>query len=331
MDNNFDLVTIGDATWDVFITPSESETFCEINTEESMIAFKYGDKIPVKSLDFSVGGNAANNAVGTRRLGIKVLPIITVGDDNTSNLIVETFIKEGVDTTHVYKQKATGSDFSTVIVVAGERTIFTYKGEKKYNFPTEFPKTSWIYLTSLGDNFEEIHKKVIDVVSANPEIKLAFNPGSRQLRAGADALKNVLAKCYAVYINREEAEMITGLKDTKGKEKDLLTALSSLGPKLSIITDGPNGSFVHFEGKFYHSGVLPIDAFERTGAGDSFGAGCIAALIKGKDITEALLWGTVNSASVIGYTGAQRGLLRESEIQEWLERAKSSGVSVSEF
>jgi len=42
-----------------------------------------------------------------------------------------------------------------------------------------------------------------------------------------------------------------------------------------------------------------------------------------------LLWGTSNSASVIGYTGSQKGLLKITEIDEWLARCKSSGVSVS--
>jgi sugar/nucleoside kinase (ribokinase family) len=54
-------------------------------------------------------------------------------------------------------------------------------------------------------------------------------------------------------------------------------------------------------------------------------------LIKGKTFEEALLWGTVNSASVIGYTGPQKGLLKEEEMLEWLERARSSGVEVKEF
>ena len=86
------------------------------------------------------------------------------------------------------------------------------------------------------------------------------------------------------------------------------------------------------EGKKYIKvGVLPVDAYERTGAGGAFGSGCLAGLIKGKPFEEALVWGTVNSASVIGYTGSQKGLLRENEMNIWLERAKSSKVLIEEF
>jgi sugar/nucleoside kinase (ribokinase family) len=87
-----------------------------------------------------------------------------------------------------------------------------------------------------------------------------------------------------------------------------------------------------FDGiKFLHCPVFPVDAYERTGAGDAFGSGFLAALIKGKTMEEALIWGTVNSASVIGYVGAQRGLLKEEDVDTWVERFKSSGVKVEEM
>lgn len=331
MNDQFDLISIGDATWDVFIVPSESETFCEIKSEESIIAFKYGDKIPVENVNYSVGGNAANNSVGIRRLGLRVAPILTLGDDSTSNQIVETFIKEGVDTSYIFRVKNTASNLSTIIVVGGERTIFSFNKDKDYFFPEVFPKTSWIYLTSMGENFVETYKKTVKIVKSNPEIKLAFNPGSRQVRAGVGSMTDVLSVCNVLYVNREEGETISGVKETKGKEKDLLLALSKLGPKISIVTDGPNGSFVFDGVSYYHANIFPLEAFERTGAGDSFGVGCVAALIKGKDIKEALLWGTVNSASVVSFVGAQKGLLKEPEILEWLKRAKSSGVVVTEI
>jgi len=183
----------------------------------------------------------------------------------------------------------------------------------------------------MGEAFRPFYNHVVDWMKRNPDIKLAFNPGSRQLRAGLDSIKDVLEISYIVYVNRKEAEDLTGVKESKGKEKELLKGLCALGPKISIVTDGGGGALVYDGKRFIRSGVLPLDAFERTGAGDAFGSGCISALIKGKSLEEALLCGTLNSASVIGYTGGQRGLLKEEELPEWLERAKSSGVEVGEF
>jgi sugar/nucleoside kinase (ribokinase family) len=328
---NIQLLSIGDASLDVFIAPKESETLCQIKDKECFVCFSYGDKIPVSEMEFSIGGNAANNAVGTKRLGVQSASVLTLGDDNIARQIIESLDAEGVDTTYVFKQQSTRSDYSTIINYQGERTIFTYKSPKSYLFPVKFPATSWVYLTSMAETFPPFYNHLLDFLKVNPQVKLVYNPGSRQLRAGIDTLKPILAKTHVLFVNREEAEILTGVNPSQGKDKDILMALNSLGVKNPVITDGNNGSLVYNGSKFLKCGILPIDAYERTGAGDAFGSGCLAALVRGKDFDEALVWGTVNSASVIGYIGSQRGLLKESELPEWLERAKGSNVITQEF
>ncbi|MBI2010088.1 MAG: carbohydrate kinase family protein, partial [Candidatus Chisholmbacteria bacterium] len=170
------MLSIGDASIDVFMTPTESETLCRIDTKECFIAFSYGDKIPVKNLEFSVGGNAANNAVGTKRLGIKTGIVLTLGDDNVGNLIVERLRQEGVDMTFAIQQPSTLSNYSTVINYSGERTIFTYHAPRSYEFPVQLPVASWAYLTSMGESFRAFHNHFVDWLKKNPTIKLAFNP-----------------------------------------------------------------------------------------------------------------------------------------------------------
>ncbi len=82
MNEKLDLMSIGDSSMDVFITPTESEALCRLDDRDSLICFSYGDKIPVKDLDYSVGGNAANLAVGSSRLGLKTGLVLTLGDDS---------------------------------------------------------------------------------------------------------------------------------------------------------------------------------------------------------------------------------------------------------
>ncbi len=85
--DTFTLLSIGDASIDTFITPTETETLCRVAEKDCLICFSYGDKIPVKNLEFSSGGNAANNAVGASRLGIKTQILITLGDDDIGSQI----------------------------------------------------------------------------------------------------------------------------------------------------------------------------------------------------------------------------------------------------
>ena len=331
MENNPDLITVGDASLDVFVAPTETGTLCRLDNKECVVCFSYGDKIPVKNLEFSVGGNAANNSVGTARLGVKTSLVLTLGDDMVGNQIVERLRSEGVDLTFVIQQPSTVSNYSTIITYSGERTIFTYHAPRSYEFPVQLPIVPWVYLTSMGESYRPFYNHLIDWLRKNPTIKLAFNPGSWQLRAGMEGIGDVMAITTLIFVNREEAEKLVAMPDSHGKEKDLLLALGKLGPKICIITDGNSGSYISDGKTFLKATVLPVDAYERTGAGDGFGSGALSAIIKGKTFEEALIWGTVNSASVIGYTGAQKGLLRTEEIAEWLERAKSSGVTVSQI
>jgi len=331
MDNHVDLLSIGDASLDTFFTPLESETLCNIDKKECLIAFSYGDKIPVKNLEFSIGGNAANNAVGTKRLGINTSIVLTLGQDSVGEMIVSRLKNEGVDATFVIAQPSTTSNYSTIVNYSGERTIFVYHAPRSYEFPVALPVAPWVYLTSMGESFRPFYNHMSEWLNKNPQIKLAFNPGSWQMRGEFEAIKDIIARTHIIFVNREEAEKLTNFGKSTSRERELLIALNKLGPKICVITDGSAGAFAldSINGKFIRSGVLPVDAYERTGAGDAFGSGCLAGLIHGKTLDEALLWGTCNSASVIGYTGSQKGLLNISDMQVWLERCKSSGVVVS--
>jgi len=331
MDKSLDLISIGDADMGVFISPTESEMLCQLDDKQSLICFSFGDKIPVKSLEFSVGGNAANNVVGASRLGIKDAIVLTLGDDSLGNMIIEKLKSEGVNMDYVVRQPGTTSNYATIVNYSGERTIFVYHVPRTYEFPAFLPPAPWVYLTSMGESFGPFYGRVVDWLGQNPEVKLAFNPGSYQIRASKEELEPVLAKTAVIFVNRQEAGKITGADTSEGKEKELLAALREVGPKIAIITDGGNGSYVFDGTKYIKAGVLPVDAYERTGAGDAFGSGCLSAIIKNKPLDEALVWGTLNSASVIGYVGPQKGLLKESDIEVWKERYISSGVRVEEF
>lgn len=329
--SNFDLLSIGDANLDAFIVPSESEALCDINTKECLIAFSYADKIPVKNLEFSIGGNAANNAIGTKRLGINTSSVLTLGDDSTGLQIIERLKAEGIDLTYVVQQPSTLSNFNVVITYTGERTIFTYHAPRSYEYPTALPKTPWIYLTSMGESYRPFYTHITEWLVKNPETKLAFNPGTWQLKGGVKEIGNVLKLSHIVFVNKEEAEKLTGHEVKSEVTKELLMALSGIGPQISVITDGGNGAYVFDGHKFLYCDIMPMDAHERTGAGDAFGSGFLSAIIKGKTIEDALIWGTVNSASVIGFVGAQKGLLKETDIDMWIERFNLSGVKIVEM
>jgi ribokinase len=102
--------------------------------------------------------------------------------------------------------------------------------------------------------------------------------------------------------------------------------MRALGPKIALITDGPNGAYAYDGTKMlkvprYPDPRPPVN---RTGAGDAMSSTFSVALALGKSLEDALLWGPVNSMSVIQYTGAQKGLLSREALLKFLSDAPAS-------
>lgn len=326
------LTIFGSARVDAFLElPDEkANQICDIDHKNCVIQLSYSAKIPLKRTSYLVGGNGANVAVGTKRLGIDNYLVAEVGEGMMADFTIKELGKE-IDLKYVTQTSGVEEGFGAVIVYQGERTILSYYPPSRPPFPPDLPSTEWAYLTSIGDNFEDFYDDVYTWLIKS-QAKLVFNPGGRQIKKGKEWLGKFLQKCELLMVNREEGEEIVGMHDTSGKEKDLLDALSSLGAKNVVVTDGMTGSFSKdATGKYFQLGVLPIDSIERTGAGDSYSTGCMSALIKGHTLSEGMLWGTINAASKVGYVGPQQGLLHENQLDEWIERAVSSGVGVREL
>lgn len=316
----YDLVSIGDSTIDVFleVDTADTQANCNIDTEKCVICFPFGSKIPVKKLTrVAAVGNAANNAIGSARLGLKTAIYTVLGSDKDSVEIKEVFQEEGVAGDFVVMESGKRSNFSAVINYDGERNIFVYHEPKTYTFPP-LPKSRWVYFSSVAEGHGDLHIQVPGYAKKF-NVKLAFNPGSYQLREGIEGMKPVLQAAQALLLNREEAhELVDGdIGDIKG----MLAKLLSTGPKIVVITDGPSGSYASIDGReVWYVGIPDVPVVERTGAGDAYSTGFVAALALEKSLPEAMVWGTMNASSVIGYVGAREGLLTQVKMQGFVEK-----------
>ena len=94
---------------------------------------------------------------------------------------------------------------------------------------------------------------------------------------------------------------------------------AKLSAKMVVVTAGAKGATL-FKGK----AKIDLPAFkvkmvEETGAGDAFGAGLLAGLIKGMSLEQALKLGMANGASVSTQFGPKAGLLFSPEVNAWLK------------
>lgn len=327
----FDLITVGDSTIDTFIQIHDASVEFDLNHHEQKLCLKYGSKIPVDGLTHLVAGNAANNAVGARRLGLKTAIYTNVGTESAGTEICRTLSDEKVDGRYIIENEGMESNFSAVLNFKGERTIFVYHQQWKYVLP-DLDKSRWIYFTSIASSFvhSNIDQELINYIQRTGA-KLFYNPGTYQIKAGVKKYPQILALTDTFIVNKAEAEIILDLTNKREAEKGmkmLLKKLHSLGPSKVIITDGKNGSCAFDGENFYHLNVFPAQLVEMTGAGDGYATGVLAAFFYGKDLKEAMRWGAANSASVIEDIGPQSGLLMLEQMQDRLNTNKKIKVEL---
>jgi sugar/nucleoside kinase (ribokinase family) len=313
----YDVLAIGDPVIDCFIRLKDAKVHCSVDNTECELCVKFGQKIP---FDFAVEvpavGNASNASVACARLGLKSAFRGSVGDDANGQLIIETFAKNGVATEFIVKEPGKVTNYHYVLWYESERTILIKHEHFTYSLPQLPEAPKWIYLSSLGEGTEQ-YQHEIAAYAKESGAKLAFQPGTFQIKLGTDELKDIYAASEICFCNKEEAQTI--LKSQESELKNLLAGMKSLGVKQMVITDGRDGSYAMDEsGAAWHIPMYPDPKppVERTGAGDATASTTVAYLLKGLSLEEALMRGLINSAYVVQEVGAQKGLLTPDQIED---------------
>jgi ribokinase len=323
-DQRPDVTAIGDIVTDAFIKLLDDEAVTYKNDEGKWLAMQFGTKLPFDHVEvLEAVGNAANAAVSFSRLGLSTDFVTNVGDDAHGRDMIASLQKDDIDTRFVRINKGKKSNYHYVLWYKEERTILIKHEEYDYHWPHLRPSETprWVYFSSISENAIAYHDQVAEWLEANPEVKLAFQPGTFQMEAGTERLKRIYARSEVIILNREEAVFVTG--GNYDDLHDLLNRMHALGTKIAVITDGPDGAYASDGQQRLKMPLYPDPAppKERTGAGDAFASTFVAALAKGNTIEGALQWAPINSMNVVQNVGAQAGLLSEKELEEYLRKA----------
>lgn len=316
----YDFVAFGDITTDAFIKLKDARVNCDINDENCMLCVKFGQKIPFETVtEVRAVGNGPNAAVSAHRIGLASAPVTDIGDDRNGTDCIDALKTEGVSTEYVRTHTGKTTNYHYVLQYEAERTILVKHEEYPYELPAFREPPTWAYLTSLGENSVPYQHAIAKYCAEN-HVKLAFQPGTFQIKLGAKTLADVYQATEIFFCNKEEAQQILGTKESDMKK--LLTAVRTLGPKIAVITDGPKGSYVMDDTGAWYSPMYPDPAppVSRTGAGDATASTTVAYIIKGLAPQDALQRGLVNAASVVQHIGAQKGLLTAEEIEVWFAK-----------
>ncbi len=315
----FDLVTIGTATRDVFL---RSDSFFILEDKKhapggKAECFPLGAKIDIGEPVFTIGGGAANAAITGARQGLKTAAVFSVGNDESGETIIEVLKEEGVK---IYPEihDNLGTAYSTIMLQEnGERTVLVYRGaSEEMSYDDLFfgsLKTKWVYITPGGLPFGVISNAI--KTARKNGAKVAINPSSHYIKTGKNFLREIMTMIDVVIMNREEAAEFTGV--AQDDEAGIFKAFDGLVLGLAVMTDGRNGVSVSDGKILHHAGVFKEKQIaDRTGAGDAFGSGFVAALINGYGEKDAVRIASANATSVVEQIGAQAGILRTDDLKD---------------
>lgn len=326
--HKFDFITVGGACEDLSLFTDEAVVVVNkfAALKEKLLGFQYGGKIKIDEHHSTPGGGADNAAVALARLDFRVAAMVALGADERGEKLLNNLHDEGVNTSLVQIVKGEDTGFSPGIINKDhEHVFFPVRGanEKLKIGPKELrllAQAEWLYLTSLSGNWQPILKKIFSV----QDVKIGWNPGGSQILAGAKILAPYLQKTEVLIVNKEEAKKLvySDKKYRKQKKsffespKQLVTALSKMGPKIVIVTLGEEGALA-FDGRKYfpQEAFRPKKYINTIGVGDAFGSTFMAGMMLTKgNVAEAMKLAGKNSAAVVGKAGAQTGLLTRKEL-----------------
>ena len=308
----------------------------------------YGEQLgvgleEVQSFAKSLGGCAANIAVGTARQGLRVAMLSRVGDEQMGRFVRDTLEQEGVETSRVRTdpERLTGLVFLSIrdhedfpLLFYRERCADMALGPE--DFDADFIGRARALLLT-GTHFSE--SRVADASRAALGHALAqktaivldidFRPvlwGLAGHRAGAErfvpseratrVFDEVLPHCDLVVGTEDELRLAGG-------HHHLETALDTVLAKTSglvVLKRGAQGCTVFAEGgrSVYECSPFPVETYNVLGAGDAFMAGFLRAWLEARPLAECGRTGNAAGALVVGRHGCAPAMPSRVELDRLL-------------
>jgi len=316
--NMFDVVVFGSATEDIFLELPHQKNDADFLDKKECFCLPFGSKILIDDMEVFSGGGGTNVACSLANLGFNCGYYGKVGKDSPGQLILNDLKKFKVKTNFCLKDKNLQTAVSFIASSSKDRAILIYKGachfllKEEINFE-KIKKTKWFYLAPFYEKTADLLPVLVKFAKENG-IKIAVNPSIYQIQKEEQSFFYGISKADILFLNKEEAENLT--KKFGASIKDIGKFLLSTCKGIVVITAGSKGAFV-FEGENMYKAEVYKKAVckDKTGAGDSFGAGFLAGLLAENNIEYAIRVAMVNSAKNISQKGAKNGLLAKSELK----------------
>lgn len=283
-----------------------------------------------RTLVATLGGSAANIAVGLARLGAPATLLTAVSDDPVGTYCLNQLADYGVDTSLVAR---TGGETRTSLALtearmAGHRTVIYRNGAADLALDAaaaaraDLAAFSSLVVTGTALAAEPSRGAVLELLdrAAGAGLQCVLDIDYRpyswvSAQDAAAVLGSAAGRCEIIVGNDEEFDVLAG---GTGKGMAKARHLSAPENRIVIYKRGALGSLTfHTRGEFA-TGIWPADPLKPTGAGDSFLAAFLSAFNNGIDLPEAVLRGAASAAIVVSRPGCAPAMPTAPELDAFM-------------
>jgi 5-dehydro-2-deoxygluconokinase len=323
------------------------ESGLNIDTENYLVVGRAGmDLAPepagtgienAKTFSASLGGSAANIAVGIARLGRSAALLSAVSADPVGEYCINELSGYGVDTALV--SRATGEARTSLALsearLENHHTVIYRNGAADFQITEDQSKSvnleeySSLIVTGTAFAIEPSRSAVLALMHRAMEAGLQtvfdidYRPYSWVSAKDAAATLSKAAEYSEIIVgNDEEFDVVSGKSGTGLNFARKLA--NTHKARILIYKRGPAGATTFDGQKEFHTGVWPTRPLKPTGAGDSFLAAFVTAFNDGADLREAVLRGSAAASIVVSSPGCAPAMPTASQLDEFIIRNRSA-------
>jgi sugar/nucleoside kinase (ribokinase family) len=297
---DIDVLVLGDVNPDLVLSDATMD-----------IAFGQAETL-VQDAELTIGGSGAIMACGAARLGLRMALAGLVGPDQFGEFMLRAVSERGVDVSGVVVDPHVRTGLTVVLARPDDRAILTFSGG--------------IAAMTAAQVDAGLVARARHVHVASLFLQTALAPGLTELLGAARAggattsvdpnwdpsgewdggLHGLLAQIDVLLPNAVEATRLAGVTDPAGAA----ASLAERGPLVAVKLGADGALAVAAGGGDVVRAEPPrrvVDPVDAVGAGDSFDAGLLCALLGGRALEDALAFacacGTLSMRAAGGTAG----------------------------
>ena len=297
--------------------------------------------VPSKHQDLSgrliSAGGMANTLFCGARLGLQMVAMGNIGNDEMSNLWRSQLTAEQIDVSNMIVHAAQPTTIALVLADDNGEHVFLgtrgdYSQANNGTFPAQWHLTitqadaillyGWSYvMQGADDNLGAL------AAAREANVPVFFDPGPVIPQLPREWLLAMLAGADVVLLTLDEAQMVLGDEVVgvgdygEAPFVDTAEKIGQLGPKLVILKLGANGILAHSVNETIHQPGLPVEVADLTGAGDSVAAAVMYAYLHKLPLANLLSLANATGAACVQKFGAGVNVPYKSEIIAMLKKS----------